>query len=469
MAQEFKLPDLGEGLSEATLVDWKVKEGEIVKADQVLAEVETDKAVSELPSPFPGKIAKLHFKAGDTVPVGATVVTFDSAEAKAETAKPEREKPAATIQRDKRGATSRPAEAAPTPRREVAARVQESSKPTAPTPARKPNGAQMPAKPPAEESVKRPVLAAPATRRLARERGIDINQVRGTGPGGRVTPEDVLSYVSSGASGRSQPGLEEIPEAESAPLSESPMAFPRPMLPDFSQWGEVERQKASAIRRRIAQRMVLSLQTSASVTHIDEADITSLEESRAKAKVLAEERGIRLTLLPYIVKAVVAALKRRPIFNASYDDDKQEIVLKKYYHIGIAVDSPQGLLVPVVRNADQKSVAEIAKDIVELAELAREGKLKAEQMRGGSFTLTNIGAIGGIAFTPIINWPEVAILGLGRMQEEPALRNGQLINRKKLPLCLTFDHRIADGAEAARFVNDIKQFLENPLLLLLEQ
>jgi pyruvate dehydrogenase E2 component (dihydrolipoamide acetyltransferase) len=318
---------------------------------------------------------------------------------------------------------------------------------------------------PAPTPAKGPVLAAPATRKLAREHGIDIRLVKGTGPGGRITQEDVLSFVSSPTRRAGAPAEEMV---QAGGPSESPLAFPRPMLPDFSQWGEVDRQKASPIRKRIVQRMTLASQITAAVTHMDEADITMLEENRLNARKAAEEKGVKLTLLPYILKAVATALQRHTVFNSSFDDDKQEIVVKKYFHIGIAVDSPQGLLVPVVRDVNKKTVAELARDIVDLAERARTGKITADQMRGGSFTITNIGAIGGTGFTPIINWPEVAILGLGRTQERPALQNGVLVNRKKLPLALTFDHRVTDGAQAARFVNDIKQFLENPLLLLLE-
>lgn len=435
MPSEIRLPDLGEGLTEAVLVDWKVKEGEVVKTDQVVAEVETDKATAPLPTPRGGKIARLHWKPGDTIPVGGVLITFEATESLADT---------------------RPAAAAP-----AKAQAAPVSRPTvAPSPLRPP--ALIP--PRSAPDRDRPVLAAPATRRLARERGVDIRQVHGTGPGGRVTPEDVLAFASSPA--RRQGG--DGPIVEVVPLGENALTLQRPMLPDFSQWGQVERQKASPIRKRIAQRMTLSAQITAAVTHMDEADITLLEEHRQQAQKRAEEKGVKLTLLPFAIKAVVAALQRFPSFNASYDDDKQEIVFKKYFHIGVAVDSPLGLLVPVVREANRKTVLEIARDIITLARKARDGKLSADEMRGGSFTITNIGAIGGTAFTPIINWPEVAILGLGRTQERPALREGQLVNQKKLPLMLTFDHRVIDGAEAARFMNEVKQNLENPVLLMLE-
>lgn len=446
MAREFKLPDLGEGLSEAVLVEWKVKEGDVIKPEQELAEVETDKALTPLPSPIGGKIVKLHFKAGDTVPVGAIIVTFDGGDAS--------ETGDGRHLGQKSAAPGKTTVSAP-------ARAVQPSRAVVVAPA-----------PPAERAQpqstgERQVLAAPATRKLARERGIDISQVRGTGPGGRVTQEDVLAFAAGGLRPAAGPPGERI--LEPLPHVESPTTIPRPMLPDFNQFGEVERQPATAIRKRIAQRMTLSSQITAAVTHMDEADITILEENRHQAQKRAEEKNIKLSLLPYVVKAVVAALKRHPVFNSSYDDDKQEIVYKKYFHVGIAVDTPQGLLVPVVRDADRKTLAELARDVVQVAEAARAGKLTVEQMRGGTFTITNIGSIGGIAFTPIINWPEVAILGVGRIQERPVLKDGALAVHKKLPVALTFDHRLTDGAQAARFVNDIIQYLENPLLMLLEQ
>jgi pyruvate dehydrogenase E2 component (dihydrolipoamide acetyltransferase) len=442
MPRDFKLPDLGEGLSEAVLVDWKVKEGDVIKPEQELAEVETDKALTPLPSPIGGKISKLHYKPGDTVPVGAVIVTFDGTDSG--------DGRQAARKSDIPKKTAAPAQPRIVqPERTVAA----STSPPAE------RGKTQPSEP-------RPVLAAPATRQLARDRGIDIHLIHGTGPGGRVTQEDVLAFAAGGRREAVGPPGEQI--LEPLPHVESPTTITRPMLPDFSQFGSVERQPATAIRKRIAQRMTLSSQITAAVTHMDEADVTILEENRHQAQKRAEEKGVKLSLLPYVIKAVASALQRHPIFNSSYDDDKQEIVYKKYIHIGIAVDSPQGLLVPVLRDADRKTLAELARDVVQLADAARAGKLTVDQMRGGSFTITNIGSIGGTAFTPIINWPEIAILGTGRIQERPALKDGVLVVRKKLTVALTFDHRVADGAQAARFVNDIVQYLENPLLLLLE-
>ena len=451
MPKEFKLPDLGEGLKEATLVDWKVKEGDVVKAEQDIAEVETDKATTPLPSPYAGKIVKLHWKAGDTVPVGAALVTIDDGGAAA---------PAAQVK------AAPAAKTAPTAPAQTAPAAKPDGKAAAPvtlartdTPKAEPKPAPAPVVAAAPAG---PVLAAPSTRRIAREKGIDIRQVKGTGPGGRVTNEDIMSFAS-------RPGGVPAAEIIDQPAGDTLIGgFPRPMLPDFSPYGEVDRQKASPIRKRIAQKMMVSEQVTCSVTHMDEADITALETHRQGAKAAAEKRGVKLTLLPYIIKAVIAALKQFPTFNSSYDDDKQEMVFKKYYNIGIAVDSPQGLLVPVLHNADRKTMGQLAQELVGLAESARTGKITAEQMRGGSFTITNIGAIGGLGFTPVINWPEAAILGLGRMHERLVMDGEEIENRKFLPLCLTFDHRIIDGADGARFTNVVRQYLENPLLLVMD-
>ncbi len=463
-AKEFKLPDLGEGLKEGTLVGWKVKEGDNVAAEQAIAEVETDKATTELPSPFAGKVTKLHYKPGDVIPVGKVIMTVEAEGAAAPAAKapakPAPAKPAPAA-----------AKAAPAPAKPAPVAAKAAPAPAAPVAKIAPATAA-PSAPqrtlPAAAAVLNPstILAAPATRKLAREKDVDLKNVRGTGPGGRITQEDVLSFVSGG--GRAMDDL-------MAPIATqggegSGLTFPRPMLPDFSRFGESERKPASPIRRRIVQAMTLSSQVTAAVTYTDEADITALEQFRVDAKDITKERGIKLTSLAVVAKACAAALQRFPDFNASYDDDKQEVVYKKYYHIGIAVDSPSGLLVPVLRHADHRPISELATEIVSLAEAARTGKIQREQMQGGTFTITNIGVIGGLSFTPVINWPEVAILGLGRTQERLAFdKDGKtVIAKKMMPLCLTFDHRLIDGALAARFVNAVKEYLENPLLLLMD-
>ena len=471
-AREFKLPDLGEGLKEGTLVGWKVKEGDTIVAEQPIAEVETDKATTELPSPFAGKITKLHYKPGDVIPVGNVIMTVEGEGGAVSAAKPAATKPAAAPAKPPAAAKAPTVPTTKTPASSVATAKPASSVPVAKSPTTSSPAPSAPAVPqrnlPAAAAIMNPstILAAPATRKLAREKGVDLKNIQGTGPGGRITQEDVLSYASSG--GRA---LDDLMGPLAAHGGESNgLTFPRPMLPDFSRFGEYERKPATPIRRRIVQAMTLSSQVTAAVTYTDEADISALEQFRNDAKDITKERGIKLTTLAVVAKACAAALQRFPDFNASYDDDKQEIVYKKYYHIGIAVDSPQGLLVPVLRHADHRPISELATEIATLAEAARTGKIQREQMQGGTFTITNIGVIGGLSFTPVINWPEVAILGLGRTQERLAFdKDGKtVIAKKMMPLCLTFDHRLIDGAAAARFVNAIKEYLENPLLLLMD-
>jgi pyruvate dehydrogenase E2 component (dihydrolipoamide acetyltransferase) len=396
MLREFKVPDLGEGLHEAVLVNWLVREGDEIRADQPLAEVETDKATSQLPSPFGGRVACLHFRPGDRMPVGAVAVSLDD------------------------------------------------------------NGLPTPA-----TLTLRKVLAAPATRQLARQHGVDITAIKGTGPGGRITQEDVLSFAAAQA--RSKPLELHIPfdDLESPERGGQPI----PQLPEFKAWGDVERRPITPIRQRILQRLTLATQIPVSVTLSDEADVTMLEDCRNDLNSRRQANEGRSSLLVWSIRAAVQSLLRSPIFNSSYDDARREIVYKKYINIGVAVDTPQGLLVPVIQNADRLGPTEMSIRLNELADRARQGKLKAEEMRGGTFTITNVGSIGGLFFTPIINWPEVAILGIGRCREQLRMVNGAVALRISLPLCLCFDHRIMDGADAARFLNDIKNRLENPLLL----
>lgn len=461
MALEFKLPDLGEGLKEGTLVNWLVKEGEAVTQDQTVAEVETDKATTPLPIPYAGTVLKLHYKPGDVIPVGKVIISIEGQAAAAKTpatkpAAPSKPAPAPVkpVAPAKPTAVAKPAPA-PAPVKAVAAPAPAPTKAIAAVPQKTLSAAAAVMNPST-------ILAAPATRKIAREKGVDLRLVRGTGPGGRITQEDVLSFLAGG--GRTDDLIAPI-----SSHSEGALTIQRPRLPEFSSHGDVERKPASPIRKRIVQAMTISSQVTAAVTYMDEVDVTALEQFRQDAKEITKARGVKLTTLAVVAKACAAALQRFPDFNASYDDDREEVVYKKYYNIGIAVDAPSGLLVPVVRNCDSRPVAEIAQEIVNMAEAARTGKVTREQMRGGSFTITNIGSIGGLGFTPVINWPEAAILGLGRTQERLAFdKDKNVVARKMLPLCLTFDHRLIDGSGAAHFVNAIKEYLENPLLLLLD-
>jgi pyruvate dehydrogenase E2 component (dihydrolipoyllysine-residue acetyltransferase) len=422
---EFRLPDLGEGIHEGEIIKWHVQVGDLVKADDPLVDVETDKAAVTIPSPVGGRIVRLGGNVGDTVTVGAVIAVID------ETAT------------ETRGAP----EAAP------------------PEPL---VGEAVPGKP-----AERPVPAAPATRRLARELGVDLRMLSPTGPGGRVTAGDVRRF----AEGRQAPAPPpqapaEAERAEIQAAAQAATAIPYldlAPLPDFAQWGPVDRQPLRSIRRKVAHKMVTSKILVPHVAHMDEADVTLLEEFRHRENERRQgQPGGHLTLLAFVIKAVTAGLRATPAFNASLDPFKDEIVYKKYYNIGIAVDTGKGLVVPVIRDTDRKSIVAISSAVEDLAKRAREGTIEVSDLQGGTFTITNVGPIGGTALIPAINYPEVAILGMGRVQEKPVVRDGQIVIRKMLPLTLSFDHRVADGADAARFVSEMVRELSDPNLLLLE-
>ncbi len=421
MARPFLLPDLGEGLTEAEIVSVLVHEGDVIREDAPLLEVETDKAQVEIPSPMSGRVEKIHVQPGQTVKVGAVLITFaDSTD----------------------GGVVR---AAPAP-------------PTA-------------AAPPTEAKAPRardggPVPATPATRRLARELGVDLGGVRGTGPGGRVTDEDVRAAAGSTRATTAPAGKAPGPPVETRPLA--PVGIEPPPLPRFEQWGPVERAPLSHLRRTIAERMALSASVIPHVTHFDRADISELDAIIRRNLDAARGRGVTLTLTSFLLKAAALALKAHPQFNASLDPAAGEMILKGYYHVGIAVATDRGLIVPVMRDVDRKPLLELARELGALAQRVREGKASLDDLRGGTFTITNIGALGGTGAIPIINYPEVAILGVARGREEAVVRDGQIVPRLMLPLTLTFDHRVADGADGARFAADIVRLLERPDQLLLE-
>ncbi len=461
MAREFKLPDLGEGIHEAQVVNVMVKEGDTVSEDQMVMEVETDKAAVELPVPYAGVVSKLNVKAGDSVSVGAVLLVVEEAgagrlEKRAEAAEPapkvasapmetvQRRQAAVSIGGDGGGASGRSAALAEPP----------------------------------SHAKGGPIPAAPAVRRYAREQGIDLRQVHGTGPGGRIVREDVERFRIAGPTGQ---GVVRAPAAQQAEAPAAKAATPverrpaqvAPMmpaasepLPDFSQWGPIRREAVPQIRKTIARQMVRAW-TLPRVTHGDEADITDLESFRREHGAVMIDQGVKLTLTAFVIKAVAGALRQLPVFNASFDEPAGEIIYKDYVHIGVAVDTPKGLMVPVVRDADRKGLMTLSKELKDLADRARDFKLDISAMRGGTFTVTNVGALGGTFATPMINYPEVAILGLGKLAEKPVVRNGQIVVRKMLPLFLSFDHRVIDGADGARFTRAVVAFLENPLNLLL--
>ena len=417
MARTFALPDLGEGLVEAEIRTVLVREGDVVAEDAPLLEVETDKAQVEIPSPFAGRVEKIHVQPGQTVKVGQPLVSFG----------------------DAAGA------AAPAP---SAARA-----PAAP--------ARAVSQAPRTDGV--PVAATPATRRLARELGVDLQSVRGTGPGGRITGDDVRAASGEPSVARPAAAVSTGPAKPLAAVGLEP-----PPLPKFEQWGPVERQPLSHLRRTIAERMTLSAALIPHVTHLDRADITDLNAMVTRSFETARQHGITLTLTSFLLKASALALREHPQFNASLDPGAGELILKRYCHLGIAVATERGLIVPVIRDVDRKPVMDVARELAALAQRVRDGKATLDDLRGGSFTVTNIGALGGIGAIPIINYPEVAILGVARGREEPVVRNGQIVPRTILPITLTFDHRVADGADGARFAQAIIRRLEAPETLFAE-
>ena len=435
MSVKFALPDLGENIESGDVIRILVDVGDSLAEDQIVIELETDKAVIEVPSSIDGTITEILVQQGDTIAVGQPILEVDAGEAPAvEEASPAPE----------------PAPA-PVPQEPATAPVVEEA-PNTPSSATAPIGAApvIEEAPPAPISTDGPVPAAPSTRRLAREIGVDIAQVQGTGPGGRISIDDVKAHSKKLHTARG-----------AAPAAAAP-------LPDFSQWGTVERQPMTKVREITAERLAQAWATIPQVTQFDKADITSLEKWRAAYGKKAEAAGGKLTPTAILIKVLGIALKVFPQFNASIDIAQREVVYKSYFHIGIAVDTPHGLLVPVVRDVDQKNIIELAVELSELAEKTRERKIGPADMQGGSMTISNVGTMGGTAFTPIVNPPEVAILGVARSQVEPTYIDGQLQPRTHLPLSLSYDHRLIDGADGARFLRWVCTALEDPFIALLE-
>lgn len=439
---EFKLPDLGEGVHEGQVVNVLVKEGDTIAEYQPMLEVETDKAAVEIPSPKGGTVSKVNVEAGQVVKVGQVLIVIDDAGgkasgggAKAAAAKPEPAKAA--------GAPAKAPQRAPAVEEEE--EEEEQTEAAAPAASRRV---------PSEG----PVAAAPAVRKLARELGVDIGAVNGTGPKGRIIKEDVERYAAQ------QQHRGSAAASAGATLPAMPQVDGE--LPDFGQYGPVRREAVPQIRKTIARQMVRAWLSVPRVTHTDTADVTDLEKNRKAYNASLREGEAKLTMTAIIAKVVATALRAHPKVNASYDGRTDEIVYKDYVHLGIAVDTPRGLVVPVLRDADQKSLPEVAADLNQIGENARAVRFEIKDLRGATFTITNYGALGGIFGTPMVNYPEVAILGLGRAKLQPAVYEGQIVPRLIMPLSLSFDHRLVDGADAARFVGDIMAALENPLRLL---
>ena len=418
---EVKLPELGDNVTQATVVGVLVKEGDRVEPGQPLLELETDKAVVEVPAEAGGVVKRVLVKVGDEVRPGQPFLELAEAEGGAE-APPLK-------------AEERPE--APAPKAEEAPRPAPKEAPPAPQEA---------------PSERRLIPAAPSIRRLARELGVDLTRLRGTGLAGRITEEDVRRAAGLG-------------EAAPAALP----AAPAPRLPDFTKWGPVRREPMCWVRKATVRSVGQAWALVPMVTNFDEADVTELEALRKQYAKKAEEKGFRLTLTAFLLKALALTLKAFPKFNASLDVEAQEIVYKDYIHIGVAVDTPHGLLVPVIRDVDRKGVLRLAEELQEISQRARERKLSPEEMQGATFSLSNLGGIGGTGFTPIVNWPEVAILGVSRSQMKPLWDPGKeaFVPRLVMPFSLTYDHRLIDGADAARFCRHLAGILEDPLGLAL--
>jgi len=410
MAVAFAFPDVGEGIQEGEIVKWKIKEGDVVKQDQIVAEIETDKAIVELPSPAAGTILKLNFKQGQTVKVGETLLFIGKKGESTSNIKKN------DIKQEKKAET-------------VMGVLEEAE-----------DDVKLIKKKESKQTEQ--VLATPAVRALAKKLKIYLNNVKGSGKEGRILESDLKQEK------------EEVKTSNEIKVTKK-----------YDMYGYVERKPLSMLRKTISQKLTENF-TIAHVTHTDEADITELLSIKDKEKSKIEKKGVHLTLAPFLIKAIIAALKLHPTLNAALEGD--ELVLKKYYNIGIATDTEEGLLVPVLKIADQKSILQLARELHTLTEAAKSRKIDLADLKGSSFTLTNIGSIGGIFFTPIINPGDVAILGTGKVMNRLQLEQGKVVEKKYLPLSLTFDHRALDGAEAARFVNDLKKYLEDPELLLIE-
>ncbi|MDX9972026.1 MAG: 2-oxo acid dehydrogenase subunit E2 [FCB group bacterium] len=480
MATEFKLPELGENIDSASVVKVMVSAGDEIQVDQPVLEIETDKATVEVPSTVAGRVAEVRAKEGQKIRVGEIIFTLSSDGAAAAPAPPKKAEPKA--------AATRKAE----PVRDAAAVVAQDDEDLEEQVAEEPSTTALQDAPPArktpvnqessdeaepEESATdvhtetaasltpastrgagETVPAAPSVRRLAREIGVDINQVPGGGPGGRVSVEDVKLFAKR----------MNVDMGGAAHVSHATPHTAVEPLPDFTRWGEVERQDMTSIRRRTAERMAHAWSTIPHVTQFDKADVSEIEKMRNQFGKRVEAAGGKLTVTAILVKVIAHALQKFPQFNASVDMANGQLVFKKYYNIGIAVDTDRGLLVPVIRDADKKNITEIAVELTALGEKARTRKTSLDDMQGGTFTITNLGGIGGTNFTPIVNSPEVAILGVARTQVEPVYVEGQFQPRSMVPLALSYDHRIIDGADAARFTRWVAQAIEQPFMLFME-
>ncbi|HOW65969.1 MAG TPA: 2-oxo acid dehydrogenase subunit E2 [Candidatus Paceibacterota bacterium] len=436
---DIKLPKLGEGADSGTVVSVMVKPGDTLARGQVILELENEKAVAPIPSPAEGKVTKVYVKEGDRISVGQPIAAVEPADHPS-------------------GAAPEPAPAAPA---EAGGSLSETAPPSPVATADLPGpqeAAELETEPEAEaaEPGRQSLLAPPASpsiRKIARELGIDLSRIKGSEYGGRIVMKDLRTYIA-----KLQKQAAAATPAKSAP---APAKATPPKSIDFAQWGPITPQPVTALRGTISRRMSENWNSIPHVTQFDNADITGILALRKKFAPILEAQGARLTVTTFVLKALASLLQKHPIFNCSLDEAANQLVFKQYYHIGLAVDTEAGLIVPVIRDVDKKDFVQLSKDVQALAGKARERKIAAEELKGGTFTISNQGGIGGLHFTPIINKPEVAILGLGRGALQPVIRDQKVEPRTLLPLCLSYDHRVIDGGSAARFISDLVQVLEN--------
>lgn len=439
MATEFKLPELGENIESGTVASVKIAEGDAIVENQLAFELETDKAVVDIPAPASGIVTKVLVSEGDEVNIGQILFYFEQGQGDAAETVTEQPEQKAIAAAEEAPSIAKTAEPVPEPVK-IAHEANTVAAATVKTPL-----------PPVSHKL---APAAPSVRRFAREIGIDINAVPGSGPGGRISIDDVKSFSKQ--------------QNQQRMTTPAGGALPHEPLPDFSKWGEVDRQAMSKIRKTTATHLSYAWSTIPHVTQFDKADLTQLEALRKKFAPRAVEAGGKLTMTVILLKVIEAALKKFPQFNCSIDMQSFEVIYKKYFNIGIAVDTENGLLVPVVKNVDSKNLIELSVEVNEIAKKARDRKLSLADMQGGNFSISNLGGIGGIGFTPIVNSPEVAILGVSRASTEPVFIDGKFEPRLILPLSLSYDHRIIDGADAARFLRWVCEVLEQPFLMSLE-
>jgi len=477
--KEVTLPELGEGVETGDVVEVLVSEGDTIEEEQPVVEVETEKASVEIPAPFGGKVREIKVKAGDTVKVGQALLAVETEEKGEEKEGREEEASSHKEPQETEAAGEKEAEAPSSEEKkkepeEAAQQSEEAEEENgegeeagaeepareAESPGRERTGGEKAEEEKEEAGAKSVAPAGPSVRRLARELGIDVNEVSGSGPRGRISEQDVKAFARR--------IIREGKGKEKPSAGQAGGRMQQPPLPDFERWGETERRPMGALRRKAAQTTGISWALIPHVTQFDRADVTELERDRKRLSEDLEEEEAKLTVTAILIKLTAFALKRFPRFNASLDLEKEALVYKHYVNIGVAVDTDRGLVVPVLRNVDRKSLSEVAVELTEMARKARNRKLGLDSMSGSNFSVTNLGGLGTTYFTPLVTWPDVAVLGIGRAHTEAILEDGRFVPRMILPLAVSYDHRVIDGADASRFLRWIAEALERPLKVLME-